>query len=320
MRSRQHFLAAGFLGGFSLETTVPARERTLWARRRGYPGGFATNAESVGWRYDMFTGNPGVFGAGADDPYVVDRHMGMTDARINAAIGEMDSGTLSAHTWVATFVPFVTSLFVRGADFAGRYEARLQSLLGVHPRELGLGSDNTNGARLIEMQRLFAPVLHAEWTVLRNASSIPLLQNDLGYVLTYHGQTRRRGYTVPLRVDLAVGVMQGPVGVQVVGGPNGPALRGLMEARLDDNAVRSLNAATAALCQTEVYGATQALVEENELAPAPPSLLDPAASLLIQPGFKLRDHEMEWLRLLTAVSVGERDRPSIPFVIWRGGR
>src|SRR6266568_6682719 len=121
---RQHFLGAAFLGGFSLDRTVPARGRSLWARRRpGQDDAYQTNADSVAWRRDIFT--TADTRAGAWDPLTVDRHLGMTDPRIAAAIDRLVEGTLSPREWVSTLVPFVATLFVRNPEFGPRFMKRL---------------------------------------------------------------------------------------------------------------------------------------------------------------------------------------------------
>src|SRR6266550_8545146 len=150
---RQHFLGAAFIGGFSNETSLPARERALWVRRRNSQQPYVVNADSVAWRRDMFTTR-----TLGDSPNLVDSHLGMPDPRIAATIDRFVKGTLTPHDWVATLVPFVATLFVRNPEFSPRFMERLREIGGGHVPDVAMGhTENTNVARVLEMQRLLSP-------------------------------------------------------------------------------------------------------------------------------------------------------------------
>jgi len=295
---RQHFLGAAFLGGFSLDRTDPARGRSLWARRRpGIDDAYQTNADSVAWRRDIFTTTDA--GAGAWDPLTVDRHLGMTDPRIAAAIDRLVKGTLSPREWISTLVPFVATLFVRNPEFGPRFMRRL----GDPPPELAMGhADNTNTARVAEMQRLLSPVMRADWALVLNRSNVPLITSDLGYTPMTDLSRDRWGYAIPVRIDAAL--------VIVAPGPESPASRQavqpqatrIVRSALGTDEVRSLNSHVAIVCRSEVYGATREVVEAVDLTGPPIEIPDPAAGLIILPGFDLRQHEQDWIHVIGAIS------------------
>lgn len=94
------------------------------------------------------------------------------------------TGTLDAHIFGEVLVPFVAALFVRGWEFDKRFTRRMDGLVGanaeLHARFTS--RENVNNARLMEMQRLFSPVMRAAWTVMSNVSDVPLLTSDLGVI------------------------------------------------------------------------------------------------------------------------------------------
>jgi hypothetical protein len=70
-------------------------------------------------------------------------------------------------------------MFVRGRDFGNRFEQRAEV------QASGVSSeDNTNGARLLELAGLLAPVTCARWVVLHKAGNESFIVNDLGLMLT----------------------------------------------------------------------------------------------------------------------------------------
>jgi len=184
MGARQHFLPAAFIGGFSATERGPGRERIVWVARRDGRA-FREKAENLAYERHLYTLTTGI----GPDPTAVDRHLSAPEPRLGAAIDALHAqqeGWLAAGPW-QTLVSFITSLFVRGPEFRDRFESRWPS--GMLET---LMADNTTMARVLEQQRLFAPVMYASWRALR--SSTPIVTNDLGYLPTLDSSTGRVGY------------------------------------------------------------------------------------------------------------------------------
>jgi hypothetical protein len=109
---------------------------------------------------------------------------------------------MSLELWLRTLVPFVAAMFIRGDDFAARYEER-----GIVKAASGLISpDSTNHARLIEFQRLLAPVMGARWAVLRHEGPEPFLLNDLGLMPTRDPVSNIDGFAIPISSCSVLGI------------------------------------------------------------------------------------------------------------------
>src|SRR2546422_8868508 len=52
--TRQHFLPATYLGGFSEQSSRPARDRKLWVMRRSASAARRATAGSVGWEHNLY--------------------------------------------------------------------------------------------------------------------------------------------------------------------------------------------------------------------------------------------------------------------------
>lgn len=290
MGARQHFLPAAFIGGFSTDGTGRGRERLLWvARRDGRI--FREKAENLAYERHLYTLKAGI----GQDPMVVDRHLSAAEPRLGAAIDALQqAGWLSAGHW-QTLVSFITSLFVRGPEFSDRFESRWP--LGMLEM---LSADNTTMARVLEQQRLFAPVMYASWRALR--SSTPIVTNDLGYLPTLDSSTGRVGYNVPLRKDLTVGVFAGPGNTMVW--RNGTWAIDIPVRSMASDLTRDLNRHVACNALNEIYGATRDAVEHARAGfhdeEQPPHGCGPG--LLVPSGKALRDHEWDYMTMLSATA------------------
>ena len=178
---KDHYLPAAYLGGFSNSEERRLRKRTLWAARRHVGQAFRQSAENLGYSRGLYRLEEPI-GANNDVNFAWER----SEAELPRAMEELAQaahrGTqIPARAW-AKLVPFIAGLFVRAPEFEARFEARMEDLLGDGFSEM-LCPDNTQTARLFELQRLYAPVMHAEWKLLINTSRRPLITNDLGYML-----------------------------------------------------------------------------------------------------------------------------------------
>ena len=197
----QHLLPASYIGRFSMDQSLRLRKRTVWVQRVGrdpYPA----SAEYVGHLQRIYDReNPSDWGgATIDDGWKY-------EGRLPAALTALESQAvpLDARTWAEVLVPFVSSLFIRGLDFASRYESRIPGITGpggdpTAEQIVESWHDNTIAARQLEWQRLLAPVMSAQWTVVHGSGSPILITNDVAHCLMTKqgGSAGDVSYAIPI--------------------------------------------------------------------------------------------------------------------------
>lgn len=193
-----HFIPAAYLGGFSESLEGPRRSRPVWCLRRGAEAPFRTVPGRVGAVHDLYTLHE------AWQPDTLDEIWTHYERNLPRAIEELSSEppALSAATWLRVLVPFATALFVRGHEFGDRYGTRSAALAAA----MDLGPDHVSMGRIIEFQRLLAPVTAAEWTVLdARESGSRFITSDLALAPVHHARgAATPGYAVPLSPLYAV--------------------------------------------------------------------------------------------------------------------
>ena len=95
----------------------------------------------------------------------MDSVWGGYESRFAVALDGLISGSLDAAIWLRVLVPFVAGVLVRGPDFNHRFTRRTQGF------QFTPDKDNINSVRLLELQRLLAPVLAARWQVFKTNGS-----------------------------------------------------------------------------------------------------------------------------------------------------
>src|SRR5262249_23751024 len=152
---------------------------------------------------------------------------------------------VDAQVWAGVLVPFLAQLFVRPPEFGTRFESRLDGLLG--PAWVDLAHrDNTNLARLMELQRLYSAVMCAQWDLCLNRSAVPIITNDCGYTGT-ENRTGQLGYAFPLGPDVVVVLYYGGRRVTLDWDDSSATwwVRGIARSDLSAGDVRGLNRALA---------------------------------------------------------------------------
>jgi hypothetical protein len=190
-----HYIAATFLANFSRDEKVPRRERVLSVADKRAGTTFTTTAERICAVHDFYT----VKSSGWPDD-AVDRCVSGFEPTLHLALEELTQGTLDAATWAGALVPFVTSLLVRGPDFNQRYEDRLEENIPGISGHFGSKRlrDNTNMSRVMEQQRLWIPVLAAQWHVLRVSGRYAQITSDVGYAISFDRRTNNFGIAAPI--------------------------------------------------------------------------------------------------------------------------
>lgn len=296
--SRDHYLPAAFMGGFSIDTSSPrARERPLWVGfRNDIVIPVLSSAQSVGFRRDFYTV--------ADGAASVDAVWSGYESKLLGAIAELLDPTedgVSAETWLRTLVPFVAGLFVRGPDFDRRFDARIAGV--VDASSLAWQKTNRNQARLLEMQRLLAPVMAARWVLVKFAANTSVVTNELGLALTGTlGSDKVQGWVVPLNSKAVLGILPTP-GRRILVRRAGRWRSVIETVHLTRGGEAGLNESMAHAAREFVLGPTQSSVAE--LAPILSHKSPLSDSELMQrwpfSHRMLVVHDLEWFRIVSAV-------------------
>jgi hypothetical protein len=183
-----HYLPATYLALFSTDAiTQPRRDRRLAAYDKKNHKSFFSSASKLAGINDLYT----LTGSDIDNQ-IVDMCLSGYESCFYIAINQLINHEINALTWASTLVPFVTGLLVRGPDFNTRFVRRLSFIGNDTP------IDNTNIGRLMEFQRLLAPVAVSSWLVLRILGDDPLITNDLGYAPFINLRTNESGMAIPI--------------------------------------------------------------------------------------------------------------------------
>lgn len=243
----------------------------------------------------------------------MDRHLSAPEPRLRAAIDALaaaNGGWLGAADW-QTLISFITSIFVRTPEFATRFESRL----GPEVTAL-LSSDNTTMARVIEQQRLFAPVMYANWIAARaDGESVPT--NDLGYFLTKDLPSGRWGYGVPLAKDLMVALFPGAA-AHTLRWSDGRWLIDIPLVKFSAHDVADMSRYIGRTALSEVYGPTQDAVVAARIGFSEESgpMHGWGPGLLVPSSRALRDHEHAYMHLLSLIAEPPRDDASELVMGW----
>jgi hypothetical protein len=203
--ARDHYVPASVLGRFSAEPVSRVRDRRLVVGRSGKV--FLAKPESIGFVNKLYdVSSTGLWlASGAEDPGSVDRMISGYESQLPDVLDLLDlldrTARVPLRAWLRVLVPFIAAMFVRGRDFGARFEGR-----PVVRAAGASGRDNTNRARLLELQRLLAPVTCARWVVLHQAGGAPFIVNDLGLMPTRDLGLQQDGFAIPIGARSVVGV------------------------------------------------------------------------------------------------------------------
>jgi hypothetical protein len=304
-----HYLPAGFIGRFSADTSGSSRERSLFVLEAGQNSPAITLAERIGCENDLYT----LYGAHNNQaPDAVDNVWSQYEQKLGPALDELSrpgQKTISANTWLRVLVPFVTGLFVRGAEFGKRYESRpvLKSLYD-DKKVFGtpeLRSDNTNNSRVIEFQRLLAPVMSARWVVMHTKGEHPVITNELGFTVFQPPYGSDPGIAIPIGPNTILGIIRTwPTHGRLIMQDGGTGQwRTLIEHRtLTENDQKNFNEAMADISDGFIAGPTAESLEPHKEALARTKLKAEIVEAFWPNPLIRVAHEFEWYRAVTAIS------------------
>jgi hypothetical protein len=186
---KQHWLPAGYLGGFSSDTDRPRlRDRRLWVLETGCDTPAVRVAKNLGYRvglYDLEEEAPWTLSRDA-----LDNTFAAYERRLPRTISELaaSAGSIPFDVWMKVLVPFVAGLSVRAPEFAERVAGAMLQM-----------------SRWFEMSRVLAPLMAAEWYLLRTPPGSQLITNDRGFTWTKVGS--RTGLIVPTNSNSALQIV-----------------------------------------------------------------------------------------------------------------
>lgn len=177
----QHYIPATFLANFSSDTFEERRKRKVSVGDKSKGSIFRAPVSTI---------------LGFDDfyPEIVDESLGFYEQRLNLAINQLINRTIACNLWANTLIDFVAGILVRGPDFNDRFENRFE-LAALKNK---IDPENTNYARVFEIQRLRASIIGAKWTVLQAREENKLIINDLGYSPYQNPILNELGMAIPI--------------------------------------------------------------------------------------------------------------------------
>lgn len=313
--ANDHYIPASLLGRFSTDNISRARERKVWALKRGEQKAQHKKAEKYGSRQDFYDL---LMTQHAHMPRVVDKTWLAYENHLGSVLEILRTNTsrsaIDAHSWLTVLVPFVASLFVRGPDFNERYEARLgmkEIYNHIAKEEPDYPRDNTNMSRLMEFQRLLAPIIAASWTVLHTGEKLPLLINERGYTLYRPNGLDQLGWFIPVGYDMAFAIWPTRVnhGRAIIVDTGIAKWKAILEHRtISDEDTKVFNRAIAGVASEFIVGPSETsvstLIKELQHKPLPAEYVyhNPP------PGAVLRLHEHSWHYLLSEIRLAAIDK------------
>jgi tetratricopeptide (TPR) repeat protein len=306
-----HYLPATYLALFSSnKTTLPMRKRPLFVgdkrtgRIREAP---AANLGAINNLYTLINDST--------HPEQVDQTWSDYEQRLPQAIQNLIADHVDAETWLRILVPFVACMLVRGPDFDLRFTRRLRAL-GLGPTGTPVTPDNTNGARLFELQRLLGPVAAAKWIVV-SIQGGPLLTSDLAYTPFVHPRSGDSGMAIPLGQShvLAIVPQQGRTVLMARGNKWIPVIHRVRAAAHEQT---GLNKAIAANAQRFLFGPNAETISAFLLAGHTPGLPPEPEQLGFISGPLAVAHEFTWHRLVSAIAKPPSDLKQWDFALdWK---
>jgi hypothetical protein len=219
------------------------------------------------------------------------------------SINHLISGPVDARTWLTVLVRFVAGLLVRGPDFNRRFLRRFSDSFRAELAKLDpvfYDRDNTNFARILEHQRLLAPMCGAAWTVLETSGGVEQITNDLGFIGFEHVQTEYRGIAVPLDRHHILTLTPRLQAILAVARA-GTWVPEIHFGKLSDEQHIAFTTTVGATAQRFVFGPTDRAVTPHVIKQELPPLVPDPADLGFLAGRRAGVHEMLFFELLQKI-------------------
>jgi len=266
---------------------------------------FSDSASDVGCVKNLYT----MYERSAKPDNLIEDIWARYETDLPSSVEKLISGSLDAETWARILVPFVAGLFVRGTDFNNRFNSRLNAL-GIET----ISKDNTNGARLFELQRLLAPVIASKWIVIKVNGDRYLITNDLGYAPFVNPHTGDKGIAIPLGLHhiLAISPLMARTIAYADGGSWIPVIEYVEE---PPNSHLALNNILAFAAQRFIFGPDEESIKRNlSITARAPHVPEPQFFGFIS-GSLARAYEFTWHRLVSVLRKHPDNKGSWDFSI-----
>ena len=270
------------------------RKRRLWAVDKCENLLSLTTAGELCGLHNFYT-----LSAKNQDPRLVDSEWSGYENKLNPALDDMIAGKLDALAWLQTLVVFAAALLVRGSDFETRFDERFKDM-GVKSAKF-LTRDNTNMARLMELQRLFASVIGARWLLLETSGNNVQITNDLGYTPFMNPRLGESGIAIPVshkHILLVIACRKRTIAHAV----NGTWVPNIERNILEDDAHAMFLDSIASCAQRYVIGPDETAMRKYLRAETTPPPIPEPSMLGFLNSEMARNYEMMYFNCLTKFS------------------
>lgn len=209
---KQHFVPAALIGQFTFEnkhTVTKLRDRKVYVKFRKSssikelkPSDFLKEKNIYSIQHE----SNGLNKNSIDNIWnIVEPILPTMIKRLNSSYAK---STLSPALFIY-FSEFFTQLLVRNPSFTKNFNDRVKSILDYDSLEKEgsfSAKDNTNAARIFEIQRLRPLFLYADISLFKPSKNTYFINNDIGYVIGYDDNSilQRVTITFPVTSDLAM--------------------------------------------------------------------------------------------------------------------
>jgi hypothetical protein len=281
-----HYLPASYLSLFSVDKNKPRRQRTV------YIGDFKKRNcyQSVAQKC-----------AGENNFYdeIIEKFWHIYEPKLPESIEKLINMDIDIFLWGSILVPFVSSLFVRTPTFNSLMENRLETI-GFSKDRIPL--ENINYDRIFEFQRLLAPVLSADWIVLKINGNTPLITNDIGYAPFSNPGVGDHGWAIPLGLShiLALVPKQQRIIATFI---NNKWIPNIHYLNLPKDNHNSFNSILSQYSRRFIFGSDSSIIcrylngNNNQKIPE-------FAQAGFITGIKAMQYELTWFKFLNIVSIG----------------
>lgn len=253
--SKQHYIPAAYIGNFSSKKLERNRESKIWVKRRSISIPYTQKAENVGYKKDLYVKS-------------VDNIWKHVEDRLIIVIEKLIEGyksPISADMWII-MVRFIAQLFVRGFEFNSRYKDRMETMFNGK-LDAKYYEPHIDFIRLFELQRIYAPIMYAEWVVWHNNTNKSIITNDLGFCLMFDNVTKKNGYAIPLDTNsvLSLTISDRTIRRRVPAENinNKWYVTSIIHRELDEKDLYGLNNSVSGFCLNEIYGPNKESVDYN---------------------------------------------------------
>ncbi|CAM3304721.1 DUF4238 domain-containing protein [Paenibacillus taichungensis] len=260
--SNQHVIPASFLGNFAKTINSSSSRKSIVFVQRDGKEIYSTQAENVGMKKNIYT----IANEGFGSKDYIDKTWDYVENKLPNATSLLaehtDSYLFDAIIWSTVIVPFVSQLFVREIDYSHYLEKRAPWLKDVF--DDSALKDNNNMNRLIDYQLNCGLLVDAEWRLVHNRTSVPLITNDRGYGLfdaSIDGGPA--GYLVPFNKEIMIMIAKKPIEIKTTSAYKIEETHKIMLPQIklsDERIIRAYNGSMASCARSEIYGAEESIL------------------------------------------------------------